>query len=1072
MTKVTHYLLQSMLLKVEETQAGALPLVEEVLPDIFGKNDGLFIRVKVKDYLFDGLKMCENGGKGGDFTAGLVCKQVMAQVDNAKNMRVENNSVLFANLHYKNNTHLGRFTIKAGIKNREQTAHLVSYNNQSYLSVWQGEKSICNKIEGLMTTVFPVNIEKDMVFESFAEDICRRMSLTYQMDETVKGLVGYKFTAKNDSFSSKNKNNSCYCTNKSKLLHDEMGCVKDGITDLSTCTAKQSSQDRYTSDHFTHDTMLLALFILDLVLILTVNAKVYDRCELAKELRQVHGFPENQISTWVCIAQHESLFNTSATNHGSGDHGLFQISQIYWCSPPGYGCNAPCSSFRDDDITDDVNCVKKIFREHTRISGDGFTAWTVYQLYCKGDTTKYIGGCYDSYIDNSINNVIDTDVDTRPIEEDDDGYEFPALPSKPKVYDRCELARELRNIHRFSSEQVSKWVCIAAHESSYNTSALGRGDHGIFQISELFWCSPFGRGNGCNADCASFRDHNLADDITCAKAIYDEHTGISGDGFNAWAVYPLFCKGDTSRYVDDCFETKENHYPTTGNTNGYVFPQTLSKPRVYSRCELAMELQNVYKFPKEQISKWVCIAEHESSYNTSALGRGDHGLFQISEQYWCSPIRRGLACNANCASFRDNNIADDIKCIKMIYEEHTAISGDGFDAWAVYPLYCKGDTSRYVSGCFEDDEHDDGYQFPPLPSTPSKVLENLIDSDEDDTYEFPPLPSFAKMNRGEYNRRDYDTISLSVPSPIRTRIYSTEPTIGTYSSIRSPFLNERTTEVQFHIFPTSPSPRARHLTFRPFPTRASTTLRPRGSRPRPPVPGGNLGRPPKPPGGIARPLRPSSNTTRPSRPTPRPPPPPPAGPIFTLWPTSTTSPVATSVYGIRPKPPSEPETQEKFGGALRTTTSRISVQRSRAAKKVLDHFPGGPVMVSFPHLLYADKEYLGSVDGLHPDRLKHESFVILEPLSGFPLSLAQRVQFNIFLRPIESLVIMENVSRALFPLIWIEETLLLDDKFTDMLKNNLHKTLKILNIITWVVITSGAACILFTISFVLYKNVS
>lgn len=108
-----------------------------------------------------------------------------------------------------------------------------------------------------------------------------------------------------------------------------------------------------------------------------VSAKIYDRCELAQELRDLHEIPDNQLATWICIANHESNFNTAAVNRGSGDHGLFQISQLFWCSPPGqgYACGVPCSAFTDDDIEDDVICARRIFREHKRLSGDGFNAW-------------------------------------------------------------------------------------------------------------------------------------------------------------------------------------------------------------------------------------------------------------------------------------------------------------------------------------------------------------------------------------------------------------------------------------------------------------------------------------------------------------------------------------------------------------------------------------------------------------------------------------------------------------------------------------------------------------------------
>ncbi|KAJ8972735.1 hypothetical protein NQ317_010224 [Molorchus minor] len=171
-----------------------------------------------------------------------------------------------------------------------------------------------------------------------------------------------------------------------------------------------------------------------------VDAIVYDRCKLANELKYVYNFPGHQISTWMCIIAHESIYDTAAMNPGSGDHGLFQISQLYWCSPPGdgFGCNAPCAKFRDDDIADDVQCAKRIFKEHSRISGDGFNAWAVYPLHCKNNTSRYIRGCFqtdvnDTSVDNNQTSNEDSEDSEEPLDEDDDGYEFPPLPSPPKT---------------------------------------------------------------------------------------------------------------------------------------------------------------------------------------------------------------------------------------------------------------------------------------------------------------------------------------------------------------------------------------------------------------------------------------------------------------------------------------------------------------------------------------------------------------------------------------------------------------------------------------------------------------
>lgn len=335
------------------------------------------------------------------------------------------------------------------------------------------------------------------------------------------------------------------------------------------------------------------------VVIEVAFAKIYDRCELAKELKYIHQFPLKELSTWICIAQHESLLNTSAMNPGSGDHGLFQISQVYWCSPSGYGCNTACVNFRDDNIADDVKCVRKIFKEHQRLFGNGFQAWAVYPLYCSRDTEKYIKGCFENEIDNNIPTI----EEEKPIvppeeEEDDDGYDFPPLPTRPKIYSRCELARELKYVHKIPEKQISKWVCIVEHESNYNTSAAnqGSGDHGLFQISEQYWCSPNSVGFGCNANCAAFRDNNIIDDVKCVRRIYDEHTAISGDGFNAWAVYPLYCKADTSRYVEGCSKS-EKTTERIAEHHKYKFPLFSTTQKNIEENSINNNEDGVYEFP-------------------------------------------------------------------------------------------------------------------------------------------------------------------------------------------------------------------------------------------------------------------------------------------------------------------------------------------------------------------------------------------------------------------------------------------------------------------------------------------
>lgn len=118
---------------------------------------------------------------------------------------------------------------------------------------------------------------------------------------------------------------------------------------------------------FTDKFIVLILFLL---IVDVSHGKIYQRCKLARELHYVHRIPFEHIGTWVCIAKHESSFNTAAIGNantdGSLDHGLFQISDRYWCSPQRKGCGLTCAKLRNGDISDDVVCMIKIYKEHQR----------------------------------------------------------------------------------------------------------------------------------------------------------------------------------------------------------------------------------------------------------------------------------------------------------------------------------------------------------------------------------------------------------------------------------------------------------------------------------------------------------------------------------------------------------------------------------------------------------------------------------------------------------------------------------------------------------------------------------
>ncbi|KAF6201276.1 hypothetical protein GE061_005723 [Apolygus lucorum] len=151
--------------------------------------------------------------------------------------------------------------------------------------------------------------------------------------------------------------------------------------------------------------LLLPLMVLLVCKIQVGDCKLYSQCELARELFYDHSLPGEQLSTWLCIAKYESTFNSSALGPNGEDFGLFQISRRYWCDPrntttkfPSQSripnvCKTPCSDFLNDDISDDVACIKMIYQEHQRLQGDGFKAWTVYPR-CQRESPLLLNRCF------------------------------------------------------------------------------------------------------------------------------------------------------------------------------------------------------------------------------------------------------------------------------------------------------------------------------------------------------------------------------------------------------------------------------------------------------------------------------------------------------------------------------------------------------------------------------------------------------------------------------------------------------------------------------------------------------
>ncbi|XP_029811257.1 lysozyme C [Suricata suricatta] len=143
------------------------------------------------------------------------------------------------------------------------------------------------------------------------------------------------------------------------------------------------------------------LLILELLLLsITVQGKVFERCELARTLKRfgMDGYKGVSLANWMCVAKWESDYNTRATNYNpdsqSTDYGIFQINSLYWCDDgktphAENACHISCSVLLQDDITQAVKCAKRVVSDPK-----GIEAWVAWNTHCRNkDVSQYTRNC-------------------------------------------------------------------------------------------------------------------------------------------------------------------------------------------------------------------------------------------------------------------------------------------------------------------------------------------------------------------------------------------------------------------------------------------------------------------------------------------------------------------------------------------------------------------------------------------------------------------------------------------------------------------------------------------------------
>ena len=83
---------------------------------------------------------------------------------------------------------------------------------------------------------------------------------------------------------------------------------------------------------------------------------------------------------------------------------------------------------------------------------------------------------------------------------------------------------------------------------------------------------------------------------------------------------------------------------------------------------------------------------------------------------------------------------------------------------------------------------------------------------------------------------------------------------------------------------------------------------------------------------------------------------------------------------------------------------------------------GAPIVVSSPHFLNADEEFINSFQGLHPSPSLHTTNLHIEPTTGIVLKAEKRLQINFMIKNYTIFKSTKYIKTPLvYPLVWLEE---------------------------------------------------
>ncbi|KAM6201586.1 platelet glycoprotein 4 [Rhynchocyon petersi] len=133
---------------------------------------------------------------------------------------------------------------------------------------------------------------------------------------------------------------------------------------------------------------------------------------------------------------------------------------------------------------------------------------------------------------------------------------------------------------------------------------------------------------------------------------------------------------------------------------------------------------------------------------------------------------------------------------------------------------------------------------------------------------------------------------------------------------------------------------------------------------------------------------------------------------------------------------------------------------------------GKPVYISLPHFLHASPEIAETIEGINPNEEEHRTYLDVEPITGFTLQFAKRLQVNILVKPAKKIEALKHLKRNyLVPILWLNETGTIGDEKAEMFRNQVTGKVNLLRLVEMVLLSVGVVMfVAFMISYCACKS--